>query len=75
MRILDTKTVVCFRCFVAFQANCAIVPWTVSGHLRGLEYRGMIIGNVVTANEIQGFHYMTLSNPAVNAEVIQAGSL
>jgi hypothetical protein len=36
----------------------------------------MIIGNVVvTASEIQGFHYMTLRSPAVNAEVILAGSL
>jgi hypothetical protein len=49
---------------------------TDSCHLRGLEYRGMIIGTVVvTVSEIQGFHYMALRNPAVNAEVIQAGSL
>jgi hypothetical protein len=62
--------------FIAFQANCSIVPGTESGHLRGLEYRGMIIGNVVvTVHEIQGLHYMTLRNPAVNAEVIQAGPL
>jgi hypothetical protein len=36
----------------------------------------MIIGNVaVTVNEMQGFHYVTLRKPAVNAEVMQAGSL
>jgi len=62
--------------FFSFPANCAIDPSTDSGHPRGLEYRGMIIGTlVVTVNEIQDLHYMTLRNLAVNAEVIQAGSL
>jgi len=62
--------------FLAFQANRGIVPGTDSGHLRGLEYRNRVIGNVlVTVNEIQGFHYMTLHNPTVNPEVIQAGPL
>lgn len=47
---------------------------TDSGHQRGLEYRGVVIGNVVvTVNEML-FHCMSLHKPAINAEVMQAVS-